>query len=137
MFKDIQAKSVLQFLSKIKCPVCKSGLDIKNIYHFKFDGSIKSVVDCLEDYHHYDITVKGIDTGKIKISNERISFEYMSDGFSLSRKDCGKIILNEILIYQPSIGKDIYLNIEGDLFNFRKFSPKKFADKINVIRTFG
>lgn len=140
-------REVVAYFKAFKCPLCKAELKItKNSYHDV--DSFTAYADCSFDIFHYEIFVSWKDPNQISLKHEDIRFPYeerfyivkvIYDGSHVIRKDN---IYNEITIApldecgNEDMDRASEIRLKGNIFQFKKFSPERFANRINVMRVF-
>lgn len=123
-----------------KCPLCKA--ELKPTPHCYRDmNCFASYADCSRDIWHCEIYVSWNDPKKIRIVHEDVRFAH-EDRFYIVKKTYGKEIHNDITIApldecgNEDMDQAKEISLKGNLFNFKHFSPEKFANRVNVSRVF-
>lgn len=144
-------KEVIDFFRSLKCPICRSQLDIKDPNVFGVDKNWFSFTSCIVDAFHYEVGISWKDPKYIIIDNETVDFEYKLKNYKikinytwhdavLATKDH----INEITVTPIDVDGSSLIGSEevnftelGKIFNLKKFSKEEIANRVNVMMVFG
>ncbi len=129
---------------------------LNKVYH--------TFAECKEDCSHYEMRVSWVDPKKISVTQEEVSFEYKSNYFEVKRMAVtlknrgpgysnnfaqslnlspGPNMINDVTVMPIDEDGETYLQdkatkimLPGNVLNFKKFSPAKFANRIKMIMVF-
>lgn len=135
-------REVYKYFSKYKCLVCGSKLSEDPI-GIREPDRYTAFADCAEDALHFEVSVSWKDPKKIQLNHIEVEFSYEDRQYKIKQRHKNKKIVNEITSNRldengiiSNDSNEFFEEFEGSIFNFKKFSPKQFADRIKMLIVF-